>query len=102
MIYYATLIISKEPIKLPEDLSADPNVQHLVSQEFKIGTDINFFPGHNHSCKIEKSAPEYCNEVAQLFRGGGSSISVAILDWLKHLCRSTAYKPLYFKHEAEK
>ncbi|KKP67058.1 MAG: hypothetical protein UR65_C0079G0003 [Candidatus Moranbacteria bacterium GW2011_GWE2_35_164] len=79
MIYYATLIISKEPINLPEDLSADPNVQHLVSQKFKMGTDINFFPGHNHSCKIEKSAPEYCNEVAQLFRGRLHRIQTAVL-----------------------
>jgi len=99
---YVTFIISKEPIKLPEGLFENPNVQHLITTEFQMGTDINLRSIHNYDRQIEKSAPEYCSEVTQLFRGGGSCISVAILDWLKNLCGSTAYVPLYFKHEAKK
>ncbi|HBI16863.1 MAG: hypothetical protein UR60_C0015G0023 [Candidatus Moranbacteria bacterium GW2011_GWF2_34_56] len=102
MRYYVALVISKSPFSLPKKLSKDSNVQHLITQEFEMGADINFAPVHYDSCVVGKSAPEYCNGVTQLFRGVGSSISTAVLDWLKNLCASTAYKPSYFKYENKK
>ena len=102
MKYYVALVISKEPIELPKNLSEDKSVQHLVVQEFQMDKDINFVTGFKNSCEIRKSAPKYCREMTAPFEGRGSSISVAILDWLRNLCKSVPYEPLYFKHEAKK
>lgn len=99
MKYYTALVISKAPFSLPEELSRDQNIKHLITTEFEMGKEINFAPGHDSGCIADKSAPEYCNDSNQLFRGSGSSISGAILDWLRNLCKSSAYRPFYFKFD---
>lgn len=99
MKYHIALIISRNPINLPEDLSEDKGVQHLIIGEFEMDKDIGYITGLKNSARVEKSAPEHCDGMLAPFVGRGPSISVAILDWLKNLCGSTAYRPLYFGSE---
>jgi hypothetical protein len=94
--YYVALIISKNPFVLPEDLSADEGVQHLIVGEFEMDKDI-MHDSHSDCWRIKKSAPENCDEVNQLHCGYGSTISVVILDWLRNLCKSVVYRPIYFR-----
>lgn len=96
MKYHVALIISKSPIKLPKKLSKDESVQHLITTEFEMGKDILDGLGDDDR-RIEKSAPEYCRGITTLFDGKGSSISVAITDWLRNLCSSVSYEPFYFR-----
>lgn len=96
MKYYVALVISRDPIKLPKNLSKNKSVQHLITTELEMDKDILDGLG-DHSWRIDKSAPEYCDGSNQLHYGNGSAISVAILDWLKNLCRSVAYRPFYFR-----
>ncbi|MFA6184067.1 MAG: hypothetical protein WC682_03115 [Parcubacteria group bacterium] len=95
--YYIALIISKEPINLPEDLLKGKGIRHLIAEEFEVGEDIISDPTNEDYWQIKKSAPKHCGGINQLHYGNGLTISVAILNWLKNLCASTAYNPFYFQ-----
>lgn len=90
--FYSALIISDTPIDLG-DLSNDKNARHLVVQEFDLDDDT--ISSGDGGWMIRKSAPKYCDGNTDMYPGVGASISVAIVDWFKSLCRSVRYVPLH-------
>ncbi|MCL5012297.1 MAG: hypothetical protein M1320_02650 [Patescibacteria group bacterium] len=85
---YMLFMVSDNPIIPPVDTSG---VEHLVYEELNIGY------GGNDNWKITKSVSNHlpdinAHSVNSIVSGGGMSVSIAIIDWLKNLLSTFGYK----------
>lgn len=90
MKVYAALLISSEPIDIGPE-TAKGELRHCVVKELALESN-----GHGGFI-IQQAAPEFCDGQNTSFVGSGPCVSVAVTGWLKDLCGSMSYQPLWRK-----